>query len=842
MAQVPDSAGVQQVEPDARPPADYQEINATPASFGGLIAQGEEKAGAGATDASNNLFNIADFQGKVNTDDQVNKWVEGNNKILYGDPSKPAVGPDGQPVMGPDGKPQPDRGFMGLEGRAAADKREETLQALEDQRMAGRKNLNPKDQILYDEQTQRMYGIAEREMGQHADTQWQVWAGGVNGSGASIALSSIARTPDDLEQFKHNTSDLINFRVQEAQIRYGNDPTILKQVEDEAKAEATTARLQAIAVKDPQRALDLTDQYKNTLSIVDKKTGQSFYDALSGQFRARADQQTGIAAGTAAIKSTYQQVPPTSNMLPVLSSVGEPYGISGSYLLRTHQLEGDGTSSTGAKGPFQFVDKTAAEYGVKNPYDFVSSATGAAQLAANNKAQLTTSFGRPPTDAELYLAHQQGATGAAKLLANPTVRAGDVVGDRAIAVNGGDPNRPASEFTGMWTAKFNGAPGALSHARKASAYQTIASDPNLSETARAHAFQYVNQTIAAQQIAQESDIKAQKIASDNAANGYVQRMLKGDFNGITQQVADDPNLTWETRRSLGDAAIAHGGDDTQQATQAYGAGFWPAYKAILADSSDPGRISEMHQLLERAGPGADQDQKLTLAGVEKLNGVMTQNRKSVDDQAANRAKLGLMTYAKGKLSFEQDTGPIKIRDPEGERLFNAQFIPKFEAGYEQWTKAGKNPWDFLTQKHVDEMLTGMRDKTKMQMDRMAAMGEAVPEDKNAPVPPSPDGVDAKAWGGVIADRPKTEAGDPVPQGVWATAVGMLLKNPTPETVKMFNASKFGRAGYDGQKILDQLRPAAAGAAPTADQGPALVGSLAGTAHAREVFEKLGVKY
>src|ERR1017187_9409020 len=208
MAQVPDSAGVQQVEPDTRLPDDYQHIQANPDQFGGLIARGEEKAGAGLTEASTNLFNVVDFQGKVNTDDQVNKWVEGNNKILYGDPNKPAVGPDGTPVMGPDGKPQPDRGFMGLDGRAAADKRDETLKALEDQRLAGRKNLtSPKDQLLYDEQTRRMYSLAERDIGAHADAQWKVGAGGVNNSGANIALSSIARAPDDLEQFKNRSEE-----------------------------------------------------------------------------------------------------------------------------------------------------------------------------------------------------------------------------------------------------------------------------------------------------------------------------------------------------------------------------------------------------------------------------------------------------------------------------------------------------------------------------------------------------------------------------------------------------------------------------------------------------------
>lgn len=52
MAQVPYGGGVPEDTPNAAPPDDYQRVEATPASFGGLIAQGAEKAGAGAVDMS----------------------------------------------------------------------------------------------------------------------------------------------------------------------------------------------------------------------------------------------------------------------------------------------------------------------------------------------------------------------------------------------------------------------------------------------------------------------------------------------------------------------------------------------------------------------------------------------------------------------------------------------------------------------------------------------------------------------------------------------------------------------------------------------------------------------
>src|ERR1035437_7541174 len=121
MAQVPDSAGVQQVEPDARPPADYQDIHATPDSFGGLIAQGEQKAGAGITEASTNLFNIADFHDQIAKDYGVNQFSKFREELSYGVPGKPATGPDGNPVIGRDGKAKAGGGGFLITHRAAVD-------------------------------------------------------------------------------------------------------------------------------------------------------------------------------------------------------------------------------------------------------------------------------------------------------------------------------------------------------------------------------------------------------------------------------------------------------------------------------------------------------------------------------------------------------------------------------------------------------------------------------------------------------------------------------------------------------------------------------------------------
>lgn len=143
-------------------------------------------------------------------------------------------------------------------------------------------------------------------------------------------------------------------------------------------------------------------------------------------------------------------------------------------------------SSTGALGPFQFTKGTAKALGLINPLtgedvrtDFIQSADAAAALNAKNAEGLKSFLGRNPTAAELSVAYQQGLGGAKALLGNPNMSAAEALskaygGDvdaaaRAIRVNGGDPNAPASAFTGKLTSAFNAAPSDLS---KLAAYST----------------------------------------------------------------------------------------------------------------------------------------------------------------------------------------------------------------------------------------------------------------------------------------------------------------------------------------------------------------------------------
>jgi hypothetical protein len=156
---------------------------------------------------------------------------------------------------------------------------------------------------------------------------------------------------------------------------------------------------------------------------------------------------------------------PDSGLSDAIAKVASARGVDPAYMTRLAMVESGGnpnatTSLSSAKGPFQFIDSTAQHYGLTNPTDPAASADAAARLTLDNKAALTQALGREPTPGELYLAHQQGAAGAAKILANPDAPIESVIGTRAAANNGAVPGMTAGQFANKWTSRFSdiGAP------------------------------------------------------------------------------------------------------------------------------------------------------------------------------------------------------------------------------------------------------------------------------------------------------------------------------------------------------------------------------------------------
>lgn len=147
-----------------------------------------------------------------------------------------------------------------------------------------------------------------------------------------------------------------------------------------------------------------------------------------------------------------------SQFSPMLNEINDAAGLPPGYLNQAAYLEStyDPTADNGtAKGLFQFTGPTAQQYGLSNPFDPVASAKAAARLAGDNGKFLAGGLGRQPTAGELYLAHQQGASGALNLLTHPDAPASDIVGRQAVIQNGGSPDMTAGQFAGLWTDRFN---------------------------------------------------------------------------------------------------------------------------------------------------------------------------------------------------------------------------------------------------------------------------------------------------------------------------------------------------------------------------------------------------
>ncbi len=89
------------------------------------------------------------------------------------------------------------------------------------------------------------------------------------------------------------------------------------------------------------------------------------------------------------------------------------------------------------------------------------------------------------------------------------------------------------------------------------AYQAIRENPDLSLEVKEIAIDELNQHFAIQQMIEQANDKAKKVANDNAAKGYMTRILNGAPAGIIRQIANDPLLDAQTKMDLADAATHH---------------------------------------------------------------------------------------------------------------------------------------------------------------------------------------------------------------------------------------------------------------------------------------------
>lgn len=156
-------------------------------------------------------------------------------------------------------------------------------------------------------------------------------------------------------------------------------------------------------------------------------------------------------------------------MAPVTSIIDDAarrYGIDPVVMRTIAQIESnmDPTAQnprSSAGGLFQFIDSTWEQYGGGDKMDPYRNADAAARYLRDVQQTLTQMLGREPTPSEMYLGHQQGPSGAARLLSNPDAPAEQIVGRDAVRLNAGTPGMNARQFAGLWNTKYNSAARAI---------------------------------------------------------------------------------------------------------------------------------------------------------------------------------------------------------------------------------------------------------------------------------------------------------------------------------------------------------------------------------------------
>lgn len=406
-------------------------------------------------------------------------------------------------------------------------------------------------------------------------------------------------------------------------------------------------------------------------------------------------------------------------------------GADEDVLARTAQIESGGQAVTnptsGAAGPFQFMPATARSMGLANPNDAATPADAAARLQVMNKGALTDALGRAPSGPELYLAHGLGAGGATAVLQHPNENAIDALtpafGSQAMATkavleNGGNARMTAADFAQTYFDRFNGSPahtpGPTPQPTTDAAGNTIFPKTGdlrdyLRPDQRSDLLHVSEQRAEALARAQEvDDARTQRLqekALKDNSDATINRVLAdvkgvGDNPNITASQIADPKgpynqLLPEARKSMIEF-VEQQSKQTDADQAKYGSGFFDLYQRVHASPDDPNRIADPQQIFAQTGPG----KSLTVAGADKLISDLG-SHKTPEGAAEGAMKTGALAYAKHQISFEQDLGAVKIRDPKGEDAFNVGFLPAFFKAYDAGIKDGKTPFQLLSKDSPD---------------------------------------------------------------------------------------------------------------------------------------------
>lgn len=184
-----------------------------------------------------------------------------------------------------------------------------------------------------------------------------------------------------------------------------------------------------------------------------------------------------LLADRQAAAQTYLKGQPVADVLHSLvgdsaASAGGPVGGAAyrTAVVATEFESGQNNPNNPHQGPVQADDDWWKRFGRGGDRNNMQDALKALDLETSvNKPQLETQLKRPVTDADLYLAHQQGLAGALAILTNPDLPAASSVGHAAVANNlpansGMDADTiTGAQFSNIWAKGFDQSGGIMAN-------------------------------------------------------------------------------------------------------------------------------------------------------------------------------------------------------------------------------------------------------------------------------------------------------------------------------------------------------------------------------------------
>lgn len=711
---------VPDVAPQEAAPADTLRVNPTASSFGGAIAQGAEQLGAGATKAGQ-------FFGQVAADQASNNFQQQASELVTN--------------------------YKALKGQAAIDARPQVEKNLDDLLSSTRSNLTTAQQNLqFDDFSRRYRTYLNQDIGQHYDQQTQVWSKGVNDETLRLNLGAIAANPDDREAVNNATSDVINAHVKNAQLQGLPTDAAVSQ----GRQVAAATQIEAIGVKDPNRALGMTDKYRDILGTQYPQLYDKFKRAADVQFGQQKTTQHFTEAAVAPASGAVEQ--PAQLLRSFEGFRSQPYRDNDGRL-RVGYGSDTVTRPDGSIEPvtsFTQVTREDAERDLQRRTQLSQGQAAAAvgenwgALTPAAKASLTSvayNYGHLPSSVAVAaqtgdpaaiansiasLQHANGGVNAgrrqaeaANVLGKFTGPGGSVTpfGGAALRLPNAAPAAPT--FSPEYqtpevqpTPASYGAPSIIPPAAPlpppvtppnaptpediyAQTIQKNHQDPELvaRPAAMAAADAQARELYNSAAIAAEATARAQKQHSDEAVLGYSDTISKIAAGQFPLQQAPELLSSVYANHALSFesknalASAIRTASGGAAETPSYG----PAYTQALAGlTAPPGDVNGVHspdQLVQLLASGG-----LSQKGFDNLYKLYSDTRKNPEAAGAAQSRSAVLSGYKTKMVYDATPlypGQIIRPDKEGEAAYDMKFVPAFNSMYDKFVADGGNPYDFM---------------------------------------------------------------------------------------------------------------------------------------------------